>query len=222
MSYVTQSHANRPAAIAGVVGIHAALGALIVLGLSTKVAEILEEPQIDTFDVQPTIPPPPPPQTKPQPDQKTPAPPIYVPPVAPVLPPKPSFVDTTTTLPPLSDDVLLNKLPLLPDIGPAVTPGLTPVAASPRNRPSRWVTDNDYKSRWVREGLSGTASFRLEVTASGKVESCAITRSTGHKALDDATCALITRRARFDPATNSSGAAVRGSYSSAINWKLPE
>ena len=207
MSYVTQSHANKPAGIAGVVGIHVALGALVVLGLNTEAIIEIGIPNPGAVNVPLDPPPPPPPETKPQSDRKTPAPPIHVPPVAPVLPPKPSFVDTTTTFPPLSDDVLLNKLPPLPDIGPAATPGLTPVAASPRNRPSRWVTDNDYKSRWVREGLSGTASFRLEVAASGKVESCAITRSTGHKALDDATCALITRRARFDPATNSSGAA---------------
>src|SRR3546814_8691548 len=56
--------------------------------------------------------------------------------------------------------------------------------AAPRNDPASWVTDSDYRSRWIREGLQGTAKFRLEIAASGKVSGCTITQSTGHAVLD--------------------------------------
>ena len=40
--------------------------------------------------------------------------------------------------------------------------------------------------------------------------------------LDEATCELVTRRARFDPAKNNQGRAVAGNYSSAVRWQLPD
>lgn len=221
MSYVSQSHANRPAAIAGVIAVHAGLGALLILGLTTSVQTILDGGPIIAIDVS-DPPPPPPPQSKLEPQPKAPAPPLFVPPRPNLAPPKPSVIETTGELPPLADEVLLSPIPQVSAVGPAASPGYAPVAANPRNNPSRWVTDDDYKSRWVREGLSGTAGFRLEIGASGKVEACTITRSTGHAALDEATCTLITRRARFDPASNSSGAAIRGSYASSVRWNLPD
>ncbi len=223
MSYVSQSHANRPAAIAGVIGIHAGLGALIVLGLSTDVVTRIIEPNIDTFDVTNDPPPPPPPTErakKPKVEDNSSV--IYVPPRNEIILPSPNFVDTTDILPPLSDTVILEVLPPLDNIEPPVAPAFEPKAASPRNNPARWVTDTDYKSRWIREGLSGTARFKLEVGVSGKVESCQITKSTGHSVLDQATCQLASKRARFKPATDGDGQKASGSYTNSIRWKIPD
>lgn len=223
MSYVSQSHANRPAAIAGVIGIHAGLGALVVLGLSTNVVTRIIDPNVDTFDVTPDVPPPPPP---PERTEKPKADPtesiIYVPPRPNVLPPEPSFVGTTDVLPPIGDTVILDALPNVGDVGPAITPAFEPKSATPRNSPARWVTDSDYKSRWIREGLSGTARFTLDIAPNGKVESCQITKSTGHAALDQATCALVSKRAKFKPATDDTGQKTAGRYSNAIRWQLPD
>ncbi|KUO54730.1 MAG: hypothetical protein APF82_07085 [Sphingomonadales bacterium BRH_c42] len=217
MSYLTQSQTNRPAAILGVIVVHAGLAALVVAGLT--VAGIVRPPTPPIIGVQlPPAPPPPDPQV----DQtKEPAARsvVYVPPQPDDLT-KPNFVDTVIVLPPLGGDVIRLDLPP-PEVGGAGN-SFTPAQAAPRNDPARWVTDSDYRSRWIREGLQGTANFRLEIAANGQVNACKITRSTGHAALDLATCELITRRARFTPATDGNGAAARGVYTSSIRWQLPD
>ena len=97
-----------------------------------------------------------------------------------------------------------------------------PVGASPRTNPGRWVTDRDYRPRWMREGLTGSASFTLAIDAQGKVTACTITRSTGHEPLDSATCQLIRERARFDAARDATSKPVAGSYTGTITWRMPD
>ena len=70
--------------------------------------------------------------------------------------------------------------------------------------------------------MVGTARFRLEIAADGKVQNCTITSTSGHPELDAATCALVTRRARFDAAKDETGARTSGSYASSVRWELPE
>lgn len=223
MSYVSQSHANRPAAVAGVIAIHAGLGAIIVLGLQTNVVNLITDGPVAAFDVKDEVeppPPPPPPVDEPQVDPVT--PPLYVPPAPIPLPTKPNFVDTTSELPPMTDEVILKVLPPVRETPPVKPTGIPAVGASPRNNPGAWVTDADYKSRWIREGLSGTARFKLEIGSNGRVESCQITQSTGHPALDEATCDLVSRRARFDAAKDTTGTSTRGTYSNAVRWQMPD
>src|SRR3546814_15684599 len=76
---------------------------------------------------------------------------------------------------------------------------------SPRSSPGSWLSDADYPSRAQREERSGTAGFRLEIGPDGRVTSCTITSSTGHSDLDEATCRLLPKRARFKPAKGSDG-----------------
>lgn len=86
---------------------------------------------------------------------------------------------------------------------------------TPRSSPSAWVSDADYPSRAQREGRSGTVGYKLEVGADGRVSSCVVTASSGHPDLDEATCRIIPRRARF----SGGSPAV---YENKLNWKLPE
>jgi periplasmic protein TonB len=70
--------------------------------------------------------------------------------------------------------------------------------------------------------MTGKARFRLEIAADGRVTGCTITASSGHPQLDAATCALVSKRAKFQPARGSNGEPVAGTYSNAIDWQLPE
>lgn len=213
---------DRSAGIGGVVVVHAGLAALLVLGLSTEVTKQIFTGPLPTREFKDPPPPPPPEPRQPQPRQQAPANPVVTPPVPIPMPPKPNLFETTIELPPLSDDLRLTPLPKGPIEPPAPpAPAFDPVPAMPRNDAASWVTDNDYKSRWIREGMTGTARFRLEIAANGRVSDCRITQSSGHFALDEATCSLITKRARFNAAKDGSGAKTTGTFSSSIRWQLP-
>lgn len=210
---------QRSAGMAGAMVIPAALGALLVTGLA--VTDIITPPDDGTLIGIQLDPPKPPDSAKDQPDQ----PAITGPIVAP-LPPldltsRPLDLDTTPIIPDPTGQIV--KLPLLPvDTGLRAAERFEPVIPRPRNDPGLWITTSDYRSIWINREFTGTARFVLDISPSGKVSDCRITSSTGHGALDDATCRLITRRARFDPATDASGQAVAGTYSSSIRWVLPD
>lgn len=218
MSYLTQSQENRPVAIAGVVAVHAGLAAVLLAGLA--VTDVLkEEPDIL---VGHTFPDPPPPD----PDIETPPEPEVTELVKPIITPIPP-VDlgliepiNSSIIDPVIDPGPITLPPV--DLGTGAIQAIEPARAKPRNDPGLWVTDADFRSRWIREERFGTASFRLEIAANGRVDSCTITRTTGHAVLDTATCDLITKRARFDPATDSTGSKIRGVYQSSIRWVLPD
>jgi protein TonB len=86
----------------------------------------------------------------------------------------------------------------------------------------RWITTDDYSRSDLTRNREGTARYRLVIGSDGRVDACEITSSTGHTSLDTATCRLIERRARFDPATNSQGNRVVGTYSGSVTWQIPE
>jgi protein TonB len=137
-----------------------------------------------------------PPQIQTQPTIPLPAPPALRIPPAPVGPP--------------------------PAPPPPPPPRFAPKDPQPRGNPGNWATTNDYPSRALREDREGTTAFRVTVGADGRVQSCTITRSSGHADLDDATCKNITRRARFNPATDGSGNEVSGTWSSQVRWQIPD
>jgi protein TonB len=83
------------------------------------------------------------------------------------------------------------------------------------------VTTDDYPRRELIARHEGTTQFRVIVGSNGRVQSCEVMRSSGHPGLDDAVCAKVERRARFNPATDESGAKVVGSYVSSVKWQMP-
>ena len=235
MNYVAQSRSPQPAAIFGALGIPAAVGFLLVTGLA--VSGVIDDEKdrlitifVDDDKVEPPPPPPKPDETKkvtPNPRSST---------QQRTVTPENAFnmngsqQGQNTSLPQSGNEVLFGEGPignpggLGEEIGnlPIEIPTLfDPVPAKPKGNPGSWVTDNDYRPSWVRREMSGTARFSLEISASGRVTLCTITGSTGHSALDTATCSLIQMRARFEPARDSSGDNVAGSYSNSVAWRLP-
>ncbi len=113
MSYVDQKATqNRKTAVAGVVAIHALMGAVLVSGLAPKIIDVIDPPPPPTtFNVE-DVKPPPPPDTTPDtnqtaqqlPDIHAPTPPIDVNTY------NPSF-DTSIDLPDFSDTII-TEVPL--------------------------------------------------------------------------------------------------------------
>ena len=230
MAYADRSNRPSAAGLTAAVTIQGGIVAALIVGLSVTSGVIDKPTRLPTFDIDKEMPkPPPPPEV-----ERTAEPKDTAPTSPPSTAPK-SRVDLNDNRNTAEvQDVIVPPLPpvptprpterVIPTPKPTLTPTVQfdPVPARPRNDPGGWVTTNDYRSSWIRRELTGTARFRLEIAASGRVEGCTITASSGHLALDDATCSLIRKRAKFEPARDRSGDAVAGSYSSALRWDLPE
>jgi periplasmic protein TonB len=211
---------DRPGAVAGVIGIHALIGYALIAGLSfTGIADEVRKFRARDYVDVPLPPPPPEPAAEPEPSRVDP------PAVAPIpkldLSPAKADIDTTPVIVPTPDFVPRAVPTQTPAALPA-KPAFDPVGPKPRGNPGNWVTVEDYRSSWINREMTGTARFRLEVGASGRVETCTITASSGHPELDRATCALVSQRARFEPARDASGAKATGSYANSVRWELPE
>lgn len=104
---------------------------------------------------------------------------------------------------------------------PSPKPPYAPRSARPKGDSAGWLTADDYPIRAIRERQESRTGYRLTIDTSGRVTACAITVSSGHAALDARACLLLPKRARFEPARDDGGAAVTGSYSGTIQWRLP-
>src|SRR3546814_3143032 len=112
--------------------------------------------------------------------------------------------------------------PTAPPAPPPPQPKREAVGAKPRSNPGSWATNADYPSSALRNEEEGTTGFRVTVGTHGRVTDCSVTSSSGSSTLDEATCRLITRRARFTPAEDSNGNPITDTYSNRIRWQIPE
>ena len=94
--------------------------------------------------------------------------------------------------------------------------------AKPTGNPASWFSDDDYPAEARRRNEQGRVQIRLKIDPLGVVRGCSIISSSGSVALDDATCTLAKRRARFVPARDADGRPVWGSWTSAIRWQLTD
>ncbi|WP_298198802.1 energy transducer TonB [Novosphingobium sp.] len=141
--------------------------------------------------------------------------------ITPFKPVIPEVVPTPTTI---ADPVTVTDRPgsgTIQEPRPTVSPALTQ-RPRPLGRPGEWVTEADYPTSALRLDHAGTVGFVLTVSAAGRVTGCEITRSSGFAELDTATCALLQRRARFEPARDAAGQPATGTYANAVRWQLPD
>ena len=216
MSYLDRKHtSNRTATIIAVTAIEAAAIFAVVRGLTVS---FTRDPAPPPLTGEQIYLPPPPPMPHPTPSAKPSHQPDHV---------IPSDNRLATTLPTFPTGPLptasASPMPV-PDliIEPPKPPQFVARGARSLGRPSGWVTSNDYPARDLREGNAGVTGFRLAIGSDGTVLSCTITASSGFPGLDRATCDNLSHRARFEPASDGSGAKVAGSYANNIRWVIPE
>ena len=98
--------------------------------------------------------------------------------------------------------------------------GLATTRAS-AHLPGLFSTD-DYPEAALRRNEQGTVAFSLAVDRHGRGGQCIIASSSGSAILDQATCDILRRRARFVPARDASGNAVADLTNGRIRWQLPD
>src|SRR5438105_11963691 len=64
---------------------------------------------------------------------------------------------------------------------------------------------DDYPPAAMARGEQGSVYVRMLVSPEGRVDTCTILLSSGSRDLDDATCRIVTARARFAPAQGADG-----------------
>jgi protein TonB len=203
--------------------LHALLGYAFVTGLAYNVVKKVAA-DLKTFNVEEEPPPPEEKPPPPPPDQpQTPPPVVTPPPIVRTNTPPPPMVTTSVAPPPQ----ITYTAPPAPPAPPAPAPPPPPpppkkvTPARAKANLASLFSDEDYPASALRSSESGATGFRLEVGANGRVTNCTVTSSSGSSALDSTTCRLLRSRARFSPATDSTGSPTSDSYSGRIVWRLP-
>lgn len=89
---------------------------------------------------------------------------------------------------------------------------------TPPQRIEGELTNADYRRARAPEGAAGTVLVGFRVRTDGRVDRCAVIRSSGYAEFDEATCRLIERRFRFRPARDAAGRAVEWTIRTDYTW----
>lgn len=113
--------------------------------------------------------------------------------------------------------------PPTPPRPPAAPPAppMPSVATKPAylNRPEVILSD-DYPKDARKAGITGTTYYRVFVSALGAPTGCIVTTSSGSPVLDAKSCELIMARAKFSPARDTRGRAIKGELDARVIWRF--
>ena len=97
---------------------------------------------------------------------------------------------------------------------PPPQPGTPPAAIIP---PNGLFSSDDYPAAALKERQSGTTSAELLIDEQGAVKECFINETSGVATLDVMTCLKLSK-AKYHPALDASGKAVRSYDDIRIEW----
>ncbi|MBA3512178.1 energy transducer TonB [Sphingomonas sp.] len=226
MAYQASHKPDRIKALAGVLAVHVALGAVILTGLNVRtVATTIE--RLRTFDIT-ELPPPPPPPPPPSPTperakekegaaaKKALPTPVVAPPPKIVLPAKSPVVASR-----------------VPSTGSAATAGAAASGTgtgaggsgtglggggrgsggsgdgfTPAQRISK-IPDREYRRFVTASGMRrGRVGITVKVNTDGRLSNCRVARSSGNSSVDSLMCSLTLQHVRFRPARDPQGRPV--------------
>ncbi len=99
---------------------------------------------------------------------------------------------------------------------------LAPIATEPKASVVSFFSTSDYPIPALRKNESGTVGVLLWIEPSGRVSTCEVIEPIASEALEQQTCNVLTRRARFTPAKDAAGNAIRAPSTARITWQLPD
>jgi protein TonB len=201
---------NRMIALALVALLHIFLGYAFITGLALKAVKAIVQP-LETVNVKEEAPPP---EEPPPPPPKD----IEIPPFVP--PPEVSIAqDAPTNSITTQSEVARPDPPrVAPPAPPAPPAAAPPSPATPKGR-GNVFSDDDFPDASRRAEEQGVTRVSYVIGTDGKVSSCTVTQSSGFARLDDATCKIIMRRFRFNPATRD-GQPVPETKTQPVRWQL--
>lgn len=94
------------------------------------------------------------------------------------------------------------------------------VATGPRGNLNGLIGPDDYPADAWKEQESGIVRVFLLVDEEGDVADCTVSAYVGNFSLANQTCALLSSRAKFNPALDSEGNATRGHFVQSFRWQM--
>jgi len=201
-----------------VILLHALVGYAFINGLAYNVIKKVAN-ELKTVDVQEAPPPPEQPPPPPPPEQKFEPPPVVAPPPVVRTPTIVAPPIVTVPNPPPAPPPPVVQAPVAP---PPPPPPVISQAAGARGDPAQWITNDDYPPGALRDNKEGVSRIAWQINEQGRVENCEVTGSSGSSELDQAACALITRRGRYSPAKDQNGKPIRSTASRSVRWQIPK
>ncbi len=191
--------------------LHIFLGYAFITGLALKAVKAIVQP-LETVNVKEEAPPPEEPPPPPPKDIEI--PPFVPPPEVSIAQDSPPTITTQQTVPqPEPPKYVAPPAPPAP-----APPAAAPTPATPKGR-GNVFSDDDFPDASRRAEEQGVTRVSYVIDPTGKVSSCTVTQSSGFPRLDDATCKIIMRRFRFNPATRE-GQPVSETKTQPVRWQL--
>jgi protein TonB len=232
-TYGGTERTERAKALAGVILVHLALGAIVISGLNVRFVQHAVD-SLQTFDIKDVVPPPPPPPP-PARSQKAKeeagAPAKKANPTT-VVAPKPKIplpVQPPIVAAPVAGTGSASSS------GAAAAGSGTGAGGAGNGRggggsgdfsgftPARLVrnlTRRDYRDLAAGRMPAGRAMLSLQLDADGIPVGCSVARSSGDPYVDAGLCPLVSRRLRFEPARDDEGRPIPYRLNYVANWTL--
>jgi protein TonB len=231
MAYRAADNPDRIKALAGVLVVHAVLGAAILSGLDVRSVETTIE-RLRTFDItEPPPPEPPPPRMTPDRAKEEAGAAGKKAEPTPVVAPQPKIV--VPYKPPVTASRIAGT-------GSAATAGAATAGTGPGAggsgtgrggggsgdfsgyTPARMlnkIPDREYRRISGGRIPRGSATISFRVHSDGRMSNCRIVRSSGDSHVDSIVCEAATRHLRFRPARDPNGRAVAQDMSYTPTWR---
>ena len=86
---------------------------------------------------------------------------------------------------------------------------------------SHYISPLDYPAEAIPQRAEGRVELTLAIDATGRLTACTVRKSSGWPVLDAATCRILLRRAKFNPARDAFGHPMSDVIETGIDWHMP-
>lgn len=97
---------------------------------------------------------------------------------------------------------------------------LAPIVTEPQASVRKFFSTSDYPREALNKDQSGTVGVLLWVETDGRVSTCEVIEPIAALILEQTTCDILKRRARFTPAKDAAGKTIRAPATARIKWQL--
>jgi TonB family protein len=95
---------------------------------------------------------------------------------------------------------------------------LTAIVTEPKAELAAIFSTEDYPYEAYSRGKGGTVGVLFWIEATGRVSNCEVIESSAAPVLEKTTCDVLTKRAKYNPAKDATGRAVRAPSFSRVRW----